>query len=69
METSNKTKEIINKTTLFIEDIKKSLLELNEECTSFIFNYDEYNNKNLYDASLLKQRMKDSVIKAVSDDL
>lgn len=69
METSNKSKEIIGKTTLFIEDVKKSLLELNEECTSFIFNYDAYNNKNLYDASLLKQRMKDAVIKAVSNDI
>lgn len=60
--------EVVNDINSYIEAVKDSLNSLNEICTDFVYKYDEYNKRNLYDASLLKERMKSAVIKAVSDD-
>lgn len=59
---------IISNTTNIISSMKDSILNLNQNCISFTNIYDEYNRDNFYDATLLKKRMKDAVIKAVHND-
>lgn len=69
MTSLTKPNEIINKTYTFIEDSKDVIVALNETSIEFIELYDRYNDKFIYDASLLKEKMKTAVLKAVSDDI
>ena len=69
MNSLTKPEEIIQETYKNIKDVKKSLVSLNESCIAYTFSYDTYNQKYLYDASILKERIKNVIIRTVSDDI
>ena len=69
MSNSNKPNEIIMHHANLIKDVKSSFISLNETCLSFLELYDRYNQKHLYDSTLLKEKMKNIIIRTVSDDI
>lgn len=69
MEKLTNPSEITENTLLLIENLRTSLLDLNEFCIDYIELYEQYANNNIYDTTLLKERMKSAIIKAVPDDV
>lgn len=69
MNNLTKPEDIILETQKVINNAKNSLIDLNESCISFIFLYDDYNEKNLYDADLLKEKIKNVILRTVSNDI
>lgn len=65
---SQTSMKIINETIDLINDLKETIALLNEESITFTSLYENYSEKNMYDASLLKKRMKEAVIEAVSNE-
>lgn len=45
------------------------LYSLNEECINYNIEYTDYLTKTIYDASLLKEKMKDAIIKGSNHDI
>lgn len=68
MNKLTKPSDILNTTDLYIDAVKNSLLSLNEACVNFIEIYDEHNFEFLKDSFLLKEKIKDTILKAVSND-
>lgn len=61
--------DIINNSTTLIDELEEIILSLNSDAIVFSLDYEEYMKHNIYDASLLKKRMKDAVIRAVKNDI
>lgn len=69
MNSITKPNEVVEKVYTFIEDVKDTIVDLNEASIAFIEIYDQYNDCFIYDSALLKERMKTMVLRAVSDDI
>ena len=63
------TEEILKETDDLIEKYNNVFNELNEKCIEYTYEYDEYAQKSFYDASLLKEKMKQVVVQAVPNDI
>lgn len=68
MNKLTKPSEILQTTELYTNAVKNSLLNLNEACIDFIDVYDEHNFEYLKDSYLLKEKIKNTILKAVSND-
>lgn len=55
---------ILDDANLLIENFDNQLETIEEKAVDFITKYDTYNNNYLKDASLLKKKMKEAVMKA-----
>lgn len=64
-----KSKDIINQTYSLVSNVQDSIISLNETCLEYVSLMDIYNENYIYDASILKKRMKDAVRKAAPDEL
>ena len=60
--------DIIKNTTDFLDDIEKEMVLLNEHCLNFINNFNTYAEGKFLDATILKNRMKDTVKRTVNND-
>ena len=61
-------KDIVDGVKKDVYSFKEVFLGMNKTSIEFTTLYDETTRNKLYDASILKERMKTAVIKAVSDD-
>ena len=61
-------KSIIESVNKEIIIFKESFLTMNNTSIDFVNLYNDTKRNKVYDASILKERMKTAVIKAVSDD-
>ena len=61
-------KDILIDTEKLIHDFNDALDSRGESASKYIDEYDKYSENIYYDATILKKRMKEAVIKAVSDE-
>lgn len=59
---------IINETDSIIKGYTDALEKLGIGCTVYINAYDKYIDMSLYDATRLKERMKETIVQAVNNE-
>lgn len=60
--------DILNDTTEIINNYRTALNNIAISATAYTVGYENYIDRTLYDSKRLKDKMKETIIKAVSDD-
>ena len=56
-------------TNELLEDLKVNLKDMGSVSSKYILEYDNYLYNNVMDGSILKNKLKDSIVKVIDDDI